>query len=44
MIAERPADEAPFVALRESMRTLADDYRDDRAALVARFRIVASSR
>jgi AcrR family transcriptional regulator len=43
VIADRPPGEAPFVALRESMRTLADDYRDDRAALVARFRIVAAS-
>ena len=43
MIAERPASEPPFVALSEAMRTLADDYRDDRAALVARFQIVAAS-
>jgi AcrR family transcriptional regulator len=43
VIAERPAAETPFVALRESMRTLADDYRDDRDALVARFQIVAAS-
>jgi AcrR family transcriptional regulator len=43
IIAERPATEAPFVALCEAMRTLADDYRDDRTALVARFQIVAAS-
>jgi AcrR family transcriptional regulator len=43
VIAERPASEPPFVALSEAMRTLADDYRDDRAALVARFQIVAAS-
>jgi len=43
MIAERPPSEAPFVALREAMRTLADDYRGDRAALVARSAIVAAS-
>jgi AcrR family transcriptional regulator len=43
VIAERPADEAPFVALCEAMRIMADDYRDDRPALTARFRIVAAS-
>jgi AcrR family transcriptional regulator len=42
-IAERPLDEPAFVALRASMRALAADYRDDRAALVARSRIVAAS-
>ena len=43
VIAERPASEPPFVALSEAMRTLADDYRDDRDALVARFQIVGAS-
>jgi len=43
VIAERPADEAAFVALRAAMRTLTADYRDDRDALVTRSRIVAES-
>ena len=43
VIAERPVDEPAFGALRAAMRTLAADYRDDRAALVARFQIVAAS-
>jgi len=43
VIAERPVDEAAFSALRAGMRTLAADYRDDRAALVRRFQIVAAS-
>jgi AcrR family transcriptional regulator len=43
VIAARPVDEPAFVALTEGMRTLADGYRDDRDALVNRFRIVASS-
>jgi AcrR family transcriptional regulator len=42
-IAERPVDEPAFVALRASMGTLADDYRHDRDAMVARSRIVAAS-
>ena len=42
-IAERPADEAPFVALCAAMRSLVPDYRDDRDALVARAGIVAAS-
>ena len=43
VIAERPVGEPAFVALCAAMRTLTDDYRDDRAALVARFQIVAAS-
>jgi AcrR family transcriptional regulator len=43
VIAARPVDEPAFGALRAAMRTLADDYRDDREALVRRFRIVAAS-
>jgi AcrR family transcriptional regulator len=43
VIAERPIDEPAFVALRAAMRTLTDDYRDDREALVSRFQIVAAS-
>ena len=43
VIAERPIDEPAFVALRAAMRTLTDDYRDDRDALVSRFQIVAAS-
>ncbi len=43
VIAERPTTEDPFVALREAMRTLTDDYRDDRDALVTRSKIVATS-
>ena len=43
VIAERPAEEPAFVALCAAMRTLTDDYRDDRDALVSRFQIVAAS-
>lgn len=43
VIADRPPAEVPFVALCESMRTLADDYRHDRDALVARSKVVAES-
>ena len=43
VIAERPIEEPAFVALRAAMRTLTDDYRDDRDALVSRFQIVAAS-
>jgi len=43
VIAERPVDEGAFGALRAAMRTLTDDYRDDREALVRRFQIVAAS-
>jgi AcrR family transcriptional regulator len=43
VIAERPLDEPPFVALRAAMRALADDYRHDRRAMVDRSRIVAAS-
>ena len=43
VIAERPAGEPPFAALRAAMRTLTADYRDDRDALVARSKIVAAS-
>lgn len=42
-IAERPAEETPFVALRGAMRELSSDYHDDRASLVARSKIVAAS-
>jgi AcrR family transcriptional regulator len=43
VIAERPVDEPAFGALRAAMRTLTDDYRDDRDALVTRFQVVAAS-
>ena len=43
VIADRPADEPPFVALRAAMRTLAADYRDDREALVTRSQVVGAS-
>jgi AcrR family transcriptional regulator len=43
VIAERPVGEPAFAALRAGMRALAADYRDDRAALVTRSRIVADS-
>lgn len=43
VIAERPADEPAFVALRAAMRELTADYRDDRDALVTRSRILAAS-
>jgi AcrR family transcriptional regulator len=43
VIAERPPAEEPFAALREAMRTLTDDYRGDRDALVTRSKIVAAS-
>jgi AcrR family transcriptional regulator len=43
VIAARPADEPAFVALCAAMRTLTDDYRNDRDALVERFQVVAAS-
>jgi AcrR family transcriptional regulator len=43
VIAERPADEHAFASLRAAMRALADDYRNDRDALVTRSQIVAAS-
>jgi AcrR family transcriptional regulator len=43
VIAERPAEEPAFGALRAAMSTLAVDYRHDRDALVARSQVVASS-
>jgi AcrR family transcriptional regulator len=43
MIAERPAAEPAFTALRAAMRTLTADYQDDRDAMVTRSRIVAAS-
>src|SRR3954453_11853458 len=43
VIAERPAGEGAFAALRAAMRTLTADYRDQRDAMVTRSRIVAAS-
>jgi AcrR family transcriptional regulator len=43
VIAERPASEPAFGALRAAMGALAADYRDDRDALVTRYEIVAAS-
>src|SRR4051794_923836 len=43
VLAAQPLDRTPFDALYAAMRSLALGYRDDRAALVARFKIVAES-
>ena len=43
VLADQPAGDAPFVVLHAAMRALALDYRDDRAALVARSKIVQAS-
>jgi AcrR family transcriptional regulator len=43
VLADRPADESPFVALEAAMRALALEYRHDRAELVARSRVVEGS-
>jgi AcrR family transcriptional regulator len=43
VIADRPAAEPAFVALRAAMRELAADYRNDRDALVTRSKIIAES-
>jgi AcrR family transcriptional regulator len=42
-LADQPARMPTFAALEAAMRTLALDYRDDRAALVARHRILDES-
>jgi len=42
-IAERPLDEVAFAALRAAMQALAVDYGHDRAALVARSKVVQAS-
>ena len=43
VIAEQPAGEPAFTALRAAMRTLTADYLHDRDAMVTRSRIVAAS-
>jgi AcrR family transcriptional regulator len=43
VLADRPADEPPVVALHAAMRALASDYRHDRAELVARSKVVEGS-
>ena len=43
VLADQPAGDPPFVVLHAAMRALALDYRDDRAALVARSKIVEAS-
>jgi AcrR family transcriptional regulator len=43
VLADQPASMPTFAALEAAMRTLALDYRDDRASLVARHRILDSS-
>jgi AcrR family transcriptional regulator len=43
VLADQPADAAPFAALIAAMRVLALDYRHDRATLVARSKIVQES-
>jgi AcrR family transcriptional regulator len=43
VLADRPADEPPFVALQAAMRALALEYRHDRAELVARSKVVEGS-
>ncbi len=43
VLADQPAGDPPFVVLHAAMRALALDYRDDRAALVARSKIVQGS-
>ena len=43
VLADQPADVAPFAALHAAMRALALDYRDDRDALVARAKVLEGS-
>jgi AcrR family transcriptional regulator len=43
VLAEQPADAPTFAALEAAMHALALDYRDDRAALVARSKVVQGS-
>jgi AcrR family transcriptional regulator len=43
VLADRPADEPPVVALHAAMRALASDYRHDRAELVTRSKVVEGS-
>jgi len=43
VLADQPLGEPPFRVLRAAMRVLATDYRHDRAALVARSKVVAAS-
>jgi AcrR family transcriptional regulator len=43
VLADQPADAPTFAALEAAMRALALDYRDDRAALVARSKVVEGS-
>jgi AcrR family transcriptional regulator len=43
VLADEPADEPPFAALQAAMRALAVDYRHDRAALVARSKVLEGS-
>ena len=43
VLADQPADMPTFAALEAAMRALAANYRDDRAALVARFKVVQES-
>jgi AcrR family transcriptional regulator len=43
VLADQPSGAPPFAAIHTAMRALALDYRDDRAALVARSKIVEGS-
>jgi AcrR family transcriptional regulator len=43
VLADQPADAPPFAALYAAMRALALDYRHDRAALVARSKVMEGS-
>src|SRR4051794_16796123 len=43
VLADRPQTEPPFLALHAAMRALASEYRDDRAELVARSKVVEGS-
>lgn len=43
VLADQPVGESPFRALQAAMRVLAADYRHDRAALVARSKVVEAS-
>jgi AcrR family transcriptional regulator len=43
VLADQPADTPTFAALEAAMRALALDYRDDRAALVARYKVLEGS-
>jgi AcrR family transcriptional regulator len=43
VLADQPPDAPPFVALAAAMRALALDYRHDRAALVARSKVMERS-